>query len=48
MSRQPHVRPVYLPPAEPEPESLASLLLVGAALFMAFVFAFVLLPVMAS
>jgi len=48
VKREPHVRPVYLPPAEPERESFASLLLGAAILFAAFVLAFVLIPALAS
>ena len=46
--RQPHVRPDprYFPPAEPESESLALLLLAGASIVLLCILAFVLLPVL--
>ena len=47
MKREPHVRPVYLPPAEPERESFASLLLGLAAIVVVLLFVVLIVPVLA-
>jgi hypothetical protein len=47
VKRQPHVRRVYLPPAEPPRESLASLLLGLAAIVVVLLFVVLIVPVLA-
>ena len=47
MKREPHVRPLYLPPAEPPRESFASLLLGLAAIVVVLLFVVLIVPVLA-
>jgi len=48
VKRQPHVRPLYLPPAEPPRESFASLLLGAAFIVGVLALVLFLVPALAS